>query len=119
MDVRSLPPHAQEVWRSYEEPLRSISFMVLVWGSGGSKPEAHEKRLMIRKHLETCLPANTVFMSEDPLFQPMVDEAGLVGAEKIQAEMADVIIVLGTSVGPLTEVATYKEAVRSKGLLFV
>jgi hypothetical protein len=119
MDPSALPPDAQAILLSWEQDLQKLSFMVLLWGSGTSNTQAHEKRLKLRSHLEASLPPNSVFMSEDAIFQPLVDKHGLVGAERIQAEMADVIIVLGTSLGPLCEVATYMNAFRAKGLLFV
>jgi hypothetical protein len=119
MDARALPLHAQRVLQSWEQDLQNLSFMVLIWGSGPSNGEAYQKRLAVRRHLEASLPVNSVFMSEDDIFQRDVEKFGLAGAEKVQAEMADVIIVLGTSPGPLTEVATYMDFLKVKGLLFV
>lgn len=120
MDSGTLPPHARDILKLWEDSLQELSFMVLVWGSGIATPGAYEKRLKIRQHLESCSPPISVFMSEDSLFQPDAENKwGLAGAERIQAEMADVIIVLGTSVGPLTEVATYREFIQDKGLLLV
>jgi thiamine pyrophosphate-dependent acetolactate synthase large subunit-like protein len=119
MSPTALPLHAQELLRSWEEELQKLEFMVLLWGSGNSNKEASDKRRKVREYLEASLPPNSVFMSEDGVFQSTVEKFGLVGAEKVQAEMADVIIVLGTSLGPLTEVATYMEFLKEKGLLFV
>jgi len=116
----SLPPHARDILKVWEDSLQKLSFMVLLWGPGSSTPDAYEKRMKIRQHLEACSPAVSVVMSEDPEFQRDIENKwGLIGAERIQAEMADVIIVLGTSVGPVTEVAMYKEFIRHKALLLV
>jgi hypothetical protein len=119
MNFSELPPHAEVFLRQLEEQIDRTPFTVLIWGSGTSKPDAYDKRLKIRKHLEPLLAKNSVFMSEDVVFKQLNDKIGVVGAEEAQAEMVDVIIVLGTSLGPLTEVATYKQWIRTKGLFFV
>jgi hypothetical protein len=119
MNPDLLPTHAQEILQTWEQDLENLSFMVLIWGSGQSDEEAYLKRLEVRRHLEASLPPNSVFMSEDTILQEHIDKFGLVGAENVQAQMADAIIVLGTSLGPLIEVATYMEFLKIKGLLFV
>ena len=56
----------------------------------------------IARYALLLLPKDSGFMSEDAIFKNDIEKFGLVGAEKVQAEIVHAIIVLGTSIGPVS-----------------
>jgi hypothetical protein len=117
-DNQYLPEGLQKRIEKFKQELEKLDFYVLVWGSGKADPANYEKRLQIVEHLAQRLGPKRVFMSEDPCFQSLVNAYGLRGAEVLQAQGVDAIVVLDTSIGPHTEITAYEAILREKGIVF-
>ena len=80
---------------------------ILVWGSGDPGPtaspekrKAYEKRVQIKKVLESTFPNAEVHFSEDPEMIQLTDHlVGQLRKEAVQARIADLIIMLDISRG--------------------
>ena len=114
-----LSPEIERRLRLLSSNVEKIDFHVLLWGPGPSHPAGYEKRLRIRAHLSELLGPDRVLMSEDQDLQFLVDEHGLRTAEAIQLAAVDAVIVLDSSHGPHTEVATFESELRGKSKVFV
>lgn len=114
-----IPPELKKAIDAHRAELASVPFTILVWGSGKRSPEDYEKRVKIRDHLRQRFGVNAVFFSENKGFQDLVEEYGsLEVAEEIQARSVNAIIVLDTSIGPHSEIFSYRAVLRRKGLVF-
>ncbi len=106
------------VYRRLETEARQTPLTILVWGPGASAKELYRKRLQIRDALRARGLA--AFFSEE--LEGMGDASmSLKGIEFLQAQAADLIVVMQASYGSIAEVHDFASfrVVSSKMLIFV
>lgn len=105
----------------YENLQRAVAqtpLVILVWGPGASAGDLYQKRVQIRDELRRR--GHAAFFSEElaPLSAPTLSQKGI---EFLQAQAADLIVVMQASYGSVAEVHDFAEqrVVNFKMLIFV
>jgi hypothetical protein len=94
-----------------------MDFFILVWGSGKTNPLAFEKRKKMVKVLSREFKNENIIMSEDKELQPYTKKMGDIVSESIQADAADFVIILATSIGPQLEANEYFHKISHKSIV--
>ena len=121
-----LSPRAQQFFDQVFKPrydalqqaVRQTPLVILVWGPGASAADLYQKRLQIRDKLREL--GHAAMFSED-LAGSTSDHFSQKGIEFLQAQAADLIVVMQTSYGSVAEVhdfASYR-IINFKMLIFI
>jgi len=113
-----LDPEVVRRLQLVQEQMKTTPFIVFVWGprpSAGT-PESR-KRKTIRDDLAQALGEGRVLFSEDADLAPLAD-AGYYTAEYAEARIADAVVIIPESEGPLIEAAMYSPDLLGKTIVF-
>ncbi len=121
-----LSPRAQQFfeqvfkpkYESFQNAVKQVPLAILVWGPGASAGDLYRKRLQIRDELRRL--GHAAFFSED-LVNSAPDSLSQKGIEFLQAQAADLIVVMQASYGSVAEVHDFASfrVVNSKMLIFI
>lgn len=122
-----LSPRAQDYYarvfkpkyQSLQERVRQTPLAILVWGPGETARDLYQKRLQIRDELRRR--GHAAFFSEELTDASSAPAPSQKGIEFLEAEAADLIVVLQASYGSIAEVHDFAEfrVVNFKMLVFV
>lgn len=125
-NVSQLSPRAQEYFNQvfkpqYEKLQRAVQqtpLVILVWGPGASAGDLYQKRVQIRDELRRR--GHAAFFSEEleGLSPTALSQKGI---EFLQAQAADLIVVMQASYGSVAEVHDFAEhrVINFKMLIFI
>ena len=121
-----LTPRAKEYFNNVFKPkydalqqaVQQTPLAILVWGPGASAGDLYQKRLQIRDELRRR--GHAAFFSED-LEGTAPDSLSQKGIEFLQAQAADLIVVMQASYGSVAEVHDFAEhrVINFKMLIFI
>jgi hypothetical protein len=110
-------------WAARIDGLRAeveqMEFRVLVWGPGDNSHTPYRaKRLVLREHLAAVVGEGRVLFSEDPDLAELRAKEGDFGAELLQVQAADAVVLIPESMGSVTEAALYGNELAGKTIVF-
>jgi hypothetical protein len=121
-----LTPRAKEYFNNVFKPkydalqqaVKQTPLAILVWGPGASAGDLYQKRLQIRDELRRR--GHAAFFSEE-LEGTAPDSLSQKGIEFLQAQAADLIVVMQASYGSVAEVHDFAEhrVINFKMLIFI
>ncbi len=127
-DLQPVPlsPRAKEYFNTVFKPkyeqlqqaVRQTPLAILVWGPGASAGDLYQKRLQIRDELRRR--GHAAFFSEE-LEGSAPESMSQKGIEFLQAQAADLIVVMQASYGSVAEVHDFAEhrVINFKMLIFI
>jgi hypothetical protein len=106
-DLAGLSPRAQEYYfqvfkpafQALQNAVRGVPLAVLVWGPGESAPDLYRKRVQIRDELRR---RGHMAMFGEELASPESSGLSQKGIEFLQAQSADLIVILQASYGSVS-----------------
>lgn len=113
-----LDPEVVRRLRLVKQASEATPFLVFVWGPGVMRdsPQAR-KRQTIRRDLEEVVGSGRVLFSEDPGLEAE-RRGGDFTAEFRQAQIADAVVLIPETEGPLVEAALYQGQLLGKAVVF-
>jgi hypothetical protein len=100
----------------------SVPISIVIWGPGeGADNPIREKRLKLRESLSEEFGEENVIFPEDkdPDFEKWRARWGDYAKEFYEVQAADVIIVIGESIGAIVEISLYRREIAGKSIIFV
>lgn len=106
-------------YEALQAKVRQVPLVILVWGPGESARDLYRKRLWIRDELRRR--GHVAVFSEEICEMAPEAAASLKGIEFLQAEAADLIVVMQASYGSVAEVHDFAEfrVINYKMLIFI